>query len=182
MDLLSLLEAFCPLNNHEEQLKTRFMAFVKSTPHCFKREHLAGHVTGSAWLLNPAKTHVLLTHHKKLDKWIQLGGHADGNPHILETCLREAQEESGILSITPLSPQILGIDIHLIPARKDEPEHFHYDVNFPFVANTDKFIVSEESNNLAWVKIEDILTGNYENSLKRLAQHWQILSQKTLPS
>ena len=72
------------------------MAFVSAYPNCFERSLSIGHITGSAWLVNQTKTRVLLTHHKRLNKWLQLGGHADGNPNVLEVAMQEAREESGI--------------------------------------------------------------------------------------
>ncbi len=174
--LLTLLNIFVPLNNCENQLKTRFIDFVKNTPTAFERSHLAGHVTGSAWLMDTRLSRVLMTHHKKLGKWLQLGGHSDGNPDTLEVSLREAREESGFPNIISLSKNIMGLDIHEIPARGHEPTHFHYDATFALqVVGDETFTVSEESHDLAWVKIEDILNGDYEDSLKRLAQHWMLM-------
>ena len=174
--LLELLTNFTPLNNYEASLQKRYIDFVKNTPTAFDRTHLAGHVTGSAWLMDTSLSRVLMTHHKKLGKWLQLGGHSDGNSDTLEVSLREAREESGFQNIIALSKNIMGLDIHEIPARGHEPTHFHYDATFTLqVVGNEKFIVSEESHDLAWVKIEDILNGDYEDSLKRLAQHWMLM-------
>ena len=88
-----------------------------------------GHITGSAWVVDPAGSRLLLTHHRKLGKWLQLGGHSDGEPDTLAVALREAREESG-LRVRPISNAVLDIDIHTIPALKGEPAHLHYDVRF----------------------------------------------------
>jgi len=94
----------------------RVEAFVEKYPRCFERNLAIGHITGSAWIVSPDRLHVLMTHHKKLNRWLQLGGHADGNPDVFTVALREAQEESGLKRIKPLAQQIFDIDVHPIPA------------------------------------------------------------------
>lgn len=128
------------------------MEFVQTTPDCFKRTHKAGHITGSAWLLNPDGTAALLTLHRKLGRWLQPGGHADGDANPLRVALREAEEESGIIGIQPLSTAIFDVDIHRIPARPQagEPEHLHYDIRFLLRAPHETFTCSAESEALAW--------------------------------
>lgn len=154
----------------------RYEQFVRNHDDCFERSLLIGHVTGSAWLVNKQRTHVLLTHHRKLNMWLQLGGHADGNSDILSVALREAQEESGITNIEPISDQLLDIDIHKIPARADEPEHYHYDATFAFCTiDTDEFIVSDESHALEWIEIAKLTDRTTEASMMRMASKWNTL-------
>ncbi len=107
----------------------RFEAFVRGEPRCFQRNCWAGHVTGSAWIVNAPQTHVLLTHHRKLNRWLQLGGHSDGDGDPLRVACREAVEESGLV-VAPVSDLLFDIDIHLIPARMDDPAHHHFDARF----------------------------------------------------
>ena len=87
---------------------------------------------GSAWLVSPDGKQALLTHHKN---WllVAVGGHSDGESDTLLVSKREAEEESG-LRVEPLDETIFDIDIHEIPARGDEPAHFHFDVRFLFRA------------------------------------------------
>lgn len=89
---------------------------------CFQRTHLPGHITGSSWIVNPAKTAVVMVHHAKLNRWLQPGGHADGCENVLSVALKEAQEETGILELTVLRENIFDLDIHRIPERKDFPD------------------------------------------------------------
>src|SRR5690606_30691327 len=93
----------------------------------FTRSALVGHFTGSAWLVDRSGMRVLLTHHRKLDRWLQLGGHADGEEDLARVALREAAEESGLRDLA-VDADIFDIDRHRIPARGDEPGHWHYDV------------------------------------------------------
>lgn len=152
----------------------RMTGFVSAHADCFERSLSLGHVTGSAWLVNRRRTHVLLTHHRKLNKWLQLGGHADGDSDVLAVAMKEALEESGLPDIAPLSPDIFDLDIHEIPARKSEPAHFHYDVRFALRANaSEQYVVSDESHDLAWIDIARIATVTSETSMLRMANKWR---------
>ena len=173
IELLKKLAAYCETWPDEAETTQRFIHFVQTQPDCFERSLPIGHITGSAWLVNEAGTHVLLTHHRKLGMWLQLGGHADGNPDILDAALREATEESGLSRIEPVSTEIFDLDIHLIPARKNEAAHDHYDVRFAFrTSNAEDYIVSDESHDLAWVEMSALEKYTTEESMVRMAQKW----------
>lgn len=137
----------------------------------YLRERLQGHFTASAWVVNKTRTHTLLTLHRKLGKWLQLGGHADGNENLLEVALIEASEESGLTSLRFVDRRIFDIDRHLIPQRGDVQEHFHYDVRFLIEAESDEPLhISSESMDLAWMPfgaVED-LVGNNPSILRML--------------
>jgi 8-oxo-dGTP pyrophosphatase MutT (NUDIX family) len=142
-----------------------------SNPRAYFRDNLPGHVTGSAWITNPARTHVLLTHHAKLRRWLQPGGHADGDEDILAVSRREGEEESGLpLSLACDAP--LDVDIHPIPARVGFPEHLHYDVRFWFTADSRiRPVASAESTEVQWVPIEDISSvSNQNESMLRMLE------------
>lgn len=154
----------------------RILRFVAETPDCFCRTHAAGHITGSAWLLNPAGDKALLTLHRHLKRWMQTGGHADGDPDALRTALREAEEESGIPGIRPLSEDIMDVDIHTIPAnpRKGEGEHLHYDIRYLLQAPQEHYTVSDESDDLAWWSAADFAAraDETDEAVLRLARLW----------
>ncbi len=145
--------------------------FVETHAGCLLRSCVPGHLTGSAWIVDPTRTRTLLTHHRKLEKWLQLGGHADGEPDLLGVGLKEAQEESGLADFRVLSAAIFDLDRHLIPARKDEPEHYHYDLRFIFEADpSTPLVVTSESKDLAWVAIDRVTTLNPEESMARMVR------------
>ncbi|WP_313400243.1 NUDIX hydrolase [Stenotrophomonas sp.] len=138
----------------------------------FTRERLAGHFTGSAWLVSADGERALLTHHRKLQRWLQLGGHADGDHDLAAVALREAEEESGLPGLALASTAIFDLDKHWIPERKDVPGHWHYDVRYVVVAAADeRFVVSEESLELAWRPVAEI-AGDSDESLRRMAMRW----------
>ena len=144
--------------------------FVEAESDCFERSLQIGHVTGSAWIVDRSCKQALLTHHNKLDRWLQLGGHADGDPDILRVALREAREESGLENIRPLSEAIFDVDVHPIPTRGSEPGHFHYDVRFMLEADSDKpLVISNESKDLIWVPLAGITQVTTERSIIRMA-------------
>jgi 8-oxo-dGTP pyrophosphatase MutT (NUDIX family) len=172
--LLDLLADYRARYPEEHGTIDRFVTFVETHPTCFERSLAIGHVTGSAWVVNRTGTHTLLTHHRKLHRWLQLGGHADGNPHILEVALQEVREESGILALQPVSDAIFDIDIHGIPARGHEAAHDHYDVRFAIqVTGSEIYTVSDESHALSWVDIEKIGEKTQEESMLRMQRKWQ---------
>jgi 8-oxo-dGTP pyrophosphatase MutT (NUDIX family) len=110
-----------------------------------------------------------LTHHFKLDRWLQLGGHADGDTDILRVAMREAHEESGLDDIKPLSQGIFDVDVHPIPARDTEPRHLHYDVRFLLEADANApLVISSESKDLAWIPLMDIARITTERSIARM--------------
>jgi hypothetical protein len=111
--LMKLLHEYASRYPEEAQCLERFRSFIRQNPQCFERTLTIGHITGSAWVVNKGGSRALLTHHKKLNQWLQVGGHADGNADVLAVALREAQEESGIATLRPLSKRIFDIDIHI---------------------------------------------------------------------
>lgn len=171
--LLDLLCSYVPGDPQDAEHKDRLIAFVAEHEDCFERSLQVGHVTGSAWVVDESGRRVLLTHHKKLNRWIQLGGHADGDADIATVALREAIEESGLSDITPVSNAIFDIDIHTIPARGDEPEHLHYDIRFAFRAfNSDGIVVSSESHDLKWIPLDNLPAIANEPSILRMRKKW----------
>lgn len=171
--LLALLERYREEYPEETDVVDRFVDFVTAHPDCFERSLKEGHITGSAWVVDRNGTRVLLTHHKRMNKWVQLGGHTDGDPDVRAAALREAKEESGIEGIRPLSGDIFDIDLHRIPASGDEPSHFHYDVRFiAAVTGSEGYTVSDESHDLAWVKVGKLAEYTTEESMLRMGRKW----------
>ncbi len=161
--LINALTVYTTKFKEEQPFALQFRELLKSTG-CYHRDHLPGHITGSAWIVDEDRTHVLLIHHNNLNKWLQPGGHADGDENVLNVALREANEETGLSNLIQLTPGFFDLDIHPIPTRKGFPEHFHFDVRFLFQASKkDELKISEESSDLKWINLEDIPTLTQNN-------------------
>ncbi|MEI6351055.1 MAG: NUDIX hydrolase [Verrucomicrobiota bacterium] len=160
----------------EQPTRERMLALLDSTPDCFYRHSFPGHFTGSALVLSFDGRRVLLHHHRKLDKWMQFGGHCDGEEDVLRVAQREAWEESGVEGLVVKSTEPFDIDIHEIPARSaiGEPVHFHYDIRYLFAAPENAtFTASEESKELRWFTLEEMLALPLDAGLRRLAGKWR---------
>ncbi len=157
----------------DEVAPQQFREFLARHADAFKRSLDVGHFTGSAWLVSADGSRVLLTHHRKLGLWLQLGGHADGDTDLMRVALREAEEESGLTGLT-VEPSIFDLDRHRIPARGSDPEHWHYDVRYVVRAGEDeRFTVSDESHALAWRDIAEVARDeSADASVRRMAGKW----------
>lgn len=172
-DVLGLLRSHLqqPLDANEAAMTADTIRFVEAHEDCFLRSCLIGHLTGSAWVVDSARTQVVLTHHRKLDRWLQLGGHADGDPDLLAVALREAQEEAGLKRLRVLAAAPLDVDRHRIPARGETPEHWHYDLRFLIEADpAEPLVVSDESHDVAWVALAEVARLNPSESMLRMVR------------
>ena len=171
--LLNLLDRYEPHVPEEIISKQNMISFVEQNSDCFERSLLIGHMTASAWLVDTTNTHTLLTLHAKFDEWLQLGGHCDGDSDVLSVALKEAREESGIQSITPVMSEIFDIDIHPIPANSRDPGHFHYDVRFLLQVTSNETIVqSLESKDLRWFSKDLSTFPTRHPSMLRMFNKW----------
>ena len=157
-------------------MRERMHQFVSDHEECFDRTLEVGHITSSCWIVNATpreerqRGQALLTWHKRLNRWLQMGGHLEpGDPSLLDAALREAREESGLEKVRPLAAAIFDLDVHLIPERKNEPAHFHYDVRFLLEADpAEPLVVSAESRDVAWVPLSGIAALNTDASMRRM--------------
>ena len=171
-NLLSDLAALEPFDQKERVDIEATVAFLRRDINPFDRNNFAGHVTGSSFLLSPDLQSVLLTHHAALDRWLQFGGHADGESDIRNVALRETEEESGKTDIDLITAAIFDVDVHEIPAnhRNGEPLHLHYDIRYLLQARTVDFTVSHESKALQWVPVRDLEIMPVPEAIKRMAE------------
>ncbi|HWS79317.1 MAG TPA: NUDIX hydrolase [Thermomonas sp.] len=150
-----------------------FAELLDENEDAFHRERLAGHFTASCWLVDASGARALLTHHRKLGLWLQLGGHADGERDLRVAALKEAEEESGLSGLA-IERGIFDLDRHWIPEHKGVPAHWHYDVRYVVRAGEDEaYVVSEESHDLAWRDIAALATDpQADASVRRMAGKW----------
>jgi 8-oxo-dGTP pyrophosphatase MutT (NUDIX family) len=169
MDEIAGIGRYAAQDARAQQAWARIKEFVAQQGlAAFSRDPLiGGHITASAFVLSPDGGSVLLTHHRKLDIWIQLGGHCDGVADARFCALKEAYEESGLARINLLGDQILDVDIHQIPEGK-EPAHLHYDIRFLMQSEAGEIAESEESHDLAWVPLSQLEQYTQEASVLRM--------------
>lgn len=149
--LLDLIDAYEGRHPDERGCIGRIRQLVTAHPNCFERDCLPGHITASTWILSHDHSHFLLTHHRKLGRWLQLGGHVDGDPNVHDAALREAREESGMRAFEFFDRAPLDLDVHQIPARGEDPEHEHHDIRFLLIASPRQELrISDESIDLRW--------------------------------
>lgn len=156
--LFGALLRHVPADEREAEDRAAILRLVESEPACFSRTTFApGHITGSAFVVCRATGLVLLHHHRRLDAWLQLGGHDENESDPRATALREAREESGLEDLTLLTPDILDVDVHDIPAGKGEPPHKHLDVRYALVTERPDTIRRDaaESIDLRWFALDD---------------------------
>jgi 8-oxo-dGTP pyrophosphatase MutT (NUDIX family) len=127
--------------------------------------------------VSPDRRKTLLTHHGKLGKWLQLGGHADGDSDLLAVALREAREESGLSRVAAVDTRLFDVDRHWIGSRGAEPGHWHHDLRFMIEADpSEPLTMSSESKDLAWVDVASVAALNPEESMSRMVRKTQALS------
>ncbi len=179
LDLRQQLAALDLAASAEEATdRDRMLALLDSAPDCFQRSCFPGHFTGSALVVSADGSRALLHHHRFLDRWLQFGGHCDGDEDVLRVAQREAAEESGIEGLIVTSRRPFDLDIHAIPEnpRRSEPAHEHYDVRFVLIAPEDAVpTLSQESHELRWFSPDELLALPLDRGLRRLLNKWRAL-------
>jgi 8-oxo-dGTP pyrophosphatase MutT (NUDIX family) len=152
--LLAQLRVYEPADAAEAGHRAAMVDLLTYGADPFARGHfMPGHITASCYIVDGAGR-LLLHHHKRLDRWLQMGGHVEGDETPELAALREGREESGLDDLEAV--QLLDLDIHAIPAGRGEPDHDHFDVRY--LARTARpegiSIDRAESNDLAWVELD----------------------------
>ena len=182
--LLNALRAYRTVFPEEAAMVERTCRFVTEHEDCFDRKLYPGHVTASAWVVNPARDHVLMLHHKKLDMWLQPGGHADGDPDVLNVVLKETSEETGLdpRHIRLVDDRIFDVDVHVVHPNAFDPRHLHFDIRFLVEVDDDIPIPgNDESHQILWVPLNRVLSFNNLRSIYRMVQKTRRLRGRRVP-
>lgn len=162
------IAAVVPRDAAQAGARAFMLAFVDAHPDALLRSCLAGHLTAAALVVDARGEKALLTLHRKLGKWLQLGGHCDGQGDLAAAALREACEESGIDGLV-IEPVPIDLDVHRIPERPGEPEHWHLDTRFVVRAPVGaREQVSDESHALGWFTPSEARAAGVDASVTRL--------------
>lgn len=156
--VIKLLNDFRPSDDLELQDVERIKQLVVKHNNIFVRDCLEAHLTGSALVLNPKTKKVLLHNHKKLNKWLQFGGHADGETDLSVVAMKEAEEESGLSNLEFYSTNPIDIEVQVIPEKKGVPEHLHLDFRYLIFTNEEKLPKPKdnESQDLKFMSFEEV--------------------------
>ncbi len=171
--LIDLIQNYKTDFDEERLYQRQLLEFLEANDDFWERTNEKGHITASAWVLNPTCEKALLIHHAGLNKWFQPGGHIEPEDVSVEqAAARELVEECDVLTFSMHSKHIFDIDIHIIPKKKDVPTHLHYDIRYAFlVAETEvKAIANEEIKALQWVELENLRKDlMIQQSIRRMA-------------
>jgi 8-oxo-dGTP pyrophosphatase MutT (NUDIX family) len=151
-----LLARFDGADDVERRHHYEIMDLLRSDG-AYRRDHFVpGHITASVFIVD-GRGHLLLHHHRRLGRWLQMGGHLEPGETPLDAALREGAEESGLSDLSLLKAEPFDLDIHPIPAAKGEPDHRHYDVRYVARTATPHAITIDgaESLELKWVTLEE---------------------------
>lgn len=157
--LRRLLEDFVPANEREERHQARISQLIERTEAPFSRAQYApGHVTASAFVTTPDRSAILLILHSKLQLWLQPGGHVDADDSdVLASARREVLEEVGLSALELATPGLFDVDVHEIPARKEQPAHEHFDVRFLFTTSNREAKAGSDAQAARWVPVSELL-------------------------
>ena len=187
--LIHIQKAFSKESWFNEEKENETLAtmkrFFEEEKNPFSRSCLKGHFTGSCLLANPETGKFVLTHHRKLGLWLQLGGHCDGDENIASVAYKEAEEESGLtnLNFSPKTivegnPLPLDFDIHVVPKSKKDPEHLHLDVRFLIETKETDLKISDESLDLKWFSPKEAEKVTDEANLIKLIRKYENLGNQ----
>lgn len=165
-----LLSQFVPFDPAEAVHRERMLALAAVVGDPFSREHFVlGHFTASAFVVSPDGKSLLLIYHSKLHRWLQPGGHVEAeDADLFAAAAREVLEEVGMNVGPPTVAGIFDVDIHPIPARKDEPLHEHFDVRFLYRATSLEIAASSDASDAKWVPIDEINARDADASVMRV--------------
>ena len=167
--LRRLLRALVPADDAEAAHRDALVALCDAPGDPFARDHWdPGHFTASAFVLAPDADDVLLIHHGKLHRWLQPGGHVDPeDADVVAAARREVAEEAGLVDVDIVGDGLFDVDVHVIPPRKADPEHRHFDVRVLLRARTRTFAVGSDARDARWVPLDAVNAHESDESVLR---------------
>ena len=174
MKLIEELKSYQPYNEQEENDKAVMLRLLsdESQPDIFTRENEVVHFTASSWLVNREHTKVLMIYHNIYNSWSWTGGHADGERDLLAVAMKEAKEETGVQTLTPVSGDIFSIEILTVDGHvkrgKYVPSHLHLNVTYLLEADEAEVlrVKPDENSGVAWFSLNEVL--------EKCTEHWMI--------
>jgi len=152
-----------------EKSRELALALLASSPSPFWRGQFnPGHITCTGLVFSPAQDRILLVFHRRLQRWLLPGGHVETDDALIgDAARREVVEETGAALRADDAPLLVGVDVHGIPPRRDEPFHLHHDLIFRFQAGSDACQPSEEAREVVWCSVPEFDRYQLPGSLRR---------------
>ncbi|MDF3066110.1 MAG: hydrolase [Polyangiaceae bacterium] len=174
----SALLAYTPVDPRESSFKKRMLDLLEVATPTSRHQFTPGHLTASAFVLSPEQDAVLLIFHKKLRIWVQPGGHVEpADETLVAAARREVEEEVGLALSADGAAAVFDLDVHPIPARKDEPEHEHFDVRYCFRSPTREFVLTDEVADVRWAPLAHLEDLTTDESVLRAARKLRALGE-----
>ena len=167
-----MIENYNPVNEQEEADKKLMLEYIENFEDTLTRENRTCHFTASSWIVNKERTKVLMIYHNIYDSWAWTGGHCDGDPDVLHVALKEAEEETSLKSVKPLTNELASIEILTVDGHvkrgKYVSSHLHLNCSFILEADENEVlqIKEDENSGVKWVNIEDAISLTNENKMK----------------
>ena len=176
MNLKEQISRYTPYNTKEITDQKTIVEYLNTFDNLLTRENERAHLTASAWIVNQARTKVLMIYHNIYQSWSWVGGHADGDSDLLHVALKETKEETGLSKLTPVSENIYSLEILDVPAHtkngKPIAKHVHLNVTYLIEADeTEKTAIKpDENSGVKWLNLEDAIIACSEPEMKVVYQ------------
>ena len=162
MNLHDQIQLYVPFNEQEETDKDIMLRAMVTLSDVLTRNNEVLHFTASAFVFNPARTHVLMVYHNIYNSWGWTGGHADGDPNLFNVAKKELMEEAGLTEVNPIQEEIISLDILPVIGHmkngKYVAAHLHFNATYVFEVSDEAKHISKPDENSAvgWIAIEEI--------------------------
>lgn len=161
--LQTYLQTYSPYDDIENGECRSFSQFLEAFGlQAYSRNNLIGHMSASGWIVNKDRTKALMIHHNIFKTWSWVGGHADDDTDLLHVAIKEAEEETSLAQVTPLSPYPIDFNIMVVHNHNKHgqfiPRHLHYNVVYAFEADETLplKIKADENSGVRWINNEDV--------------------------
>ncbi|WP_366557937.1 NUDIX hydrolase [uncultured Oscillibacter sp.] len=168
LELLQQLLSFRPWNEQEARDRDEMVRRIRSGEALYTRDNPAAHFTASAWVVSPDRRQVLLAFHNLYRSWAWLGGHADGERNLLAVAMREVREESGLASVSPVTPELYSLEILTVDGHEKRgryvSSHLHLNVTYLLEADPSQSIrpKADENSSVGWFTPEGAVEASSE--------------------
>lgn len=176
MEFYEALKQYCPKDGQEQTDKAVMLDCLERCADVYERSNLLFHVTASAWITNESRDRVLMVYHNIYDSWAWTGGHADGERDLLKVALKEATEETGLLSVRPASDRLLSIETLTVNPHMKRgrfvPAHLHLNGTYLLIADESEplRVKADENSAVRWFTPEEAIRACSEPWMKPVYQ------------